>query len=65
MATPMLGNRRSSMEIVYQVLSLCGNGGAGKTAIMYRGNLSYTQLQKYPSVLSAQHLIEKDPEAKY
>jgi predicted transcriptional regulator len=59
------GSLRSSMEIVYQVLSLCGNGGVGKTAIMYRGNLSYKQLQKYLSALSAQHLIEEDPEGKY
>ena len=34
MATPVLGSRRSNLEIVTDILALCAYGGAGKTLIL-------------------------------
>lgn len=50
----MFENRRSEIEIVAEILRLSLHG-ARKTEILYRGNLSYTQLMNYLSFL-----LEKD-----
>ena len=60
MSTKLMSGRRSSVEIIYEILSLCGNGGINKTAIMYRSNLSYDQLRKYLAMLSEEDLIAKN-----
>ena len=60
MTSPVMGRRRSSMEIVHKILPVCTEGGCTKTTIMYRSNLSYHQLQRYLSLLSSQQLIDKD-----
>jgi predicted transcriptional regulator len=65
MATPVLGSRRSNLEIVYDILALCDNGGVGKTAVMYGANLSYTLLQRYLSSLSSHYLIQMDSVGRY
>ena len=57
--------RRSSVEIVHDILSLCDNGGVNKTAIMYRGNLSYDQLRRYLSVLCEEALVIKTEAGRY
>ena len=57
MATSLLGARRSAVEIVHEILSLCNNGGLNKTAIMYRSNLSYDQLRRYLSALCSDDLL--------
>ena len=51
MSTALMGRRRSAVEIIQEILSLCNDGGLNKTAIMYRSNLSYDQLRKYLSAL--------------
>jgi len=50
----MVNNRRSEMEIIAEILTLTQNG-AKKTEILYKGYLSYNQLNKYINFL-----IEKD-----
>ena len=50
----MVNNRRSELDIISKILDL-SKSGAKKTEILYRGNLSYTQLQSY-----LPFLIEKD-----
>lgn len=52
----MLTNRRSSIEVVADMLRL---GEAGKTEIMYSANMSYKQLQKYLRFLLDLKLIDK------
>ncbi|MFC2022765.1 winged helix-turn-helix domain-containing protein [Chloroflexota bacterium] len=52
----MLSNRRSSIEVVADMLRL---GEAGKTEIMYSANMSYAQLQKYLKFLLELNLIDK------
>ena len=52
----MLSNRRSSIEVIADMLRL---GEAGKTEIMYSANMSYFQLQKYLSFLLKLGLIDK------
>ena len=65
MSTSMVVGRRSSVEIVHDILSLCDNGGINKTAIMYRGNLNYNQLRKYLSALCEEALVTKTETGKY
>ena len=45
--TMQLGDRRSAIEIIADILRLLRLGEAGKTEIMYTVNLSYSQIQKY------------------
>ena len=59
MAKPLLGGRRSTIEILFEILSACGNGGRNKTAIMYRCNLSYDQLVRYLTYMCSQELLVK------
>lgn len=51
MSTALMGRRRSAVEIIQEILSLCNDGGLNKTAIMYRSNLTCDQLRKYLSAL--------------
>jgi len=60
MPSQVTGGRRSAIEIVHEILSVCDNGGCNKTAIMYRSNLSYEQLRRYLSLLSTQQLIDRN-----
>ena len=60
MATALMGRRRSAVEIVHEILSLCDDGGLNKTAIMYRSNLSYDQLRRYLGALDDDGLLFKD-----
>jgi len=65
MLTNVIGGRRSAAEIVLEILALCNIGSIGKTAIMYRCNLSYEQLSHYLSNLSDQNVIVKDHSGHY
>jgi len=53
--------RRSRLEIMHSILSLCQQGKAGKTHIMYHSDLSWRQLQKYLETLTAMGLLEVNP----
>ena len=50
--------RRSNIEIIGDMLRV-GTNGAGKTEIMYSANMSYSQLQKYLSLLISQGFIDR------
>lgn len=50
----LLSNRRSTIEVAADILRINGS----KTAIMYGGNLSYAQTQKYLRILTEQGFIE-------
>ena len=58
MARTEIGSRRSAVEIIYEILSLCEGVGVKKTAIMYGSNLSHDQLVRYLSYLTDQGMIE-------
>lgn len=51
--------RRSSIEVLRDVLISCNQDGSGKTRIMYGARLSYQQLMQYISSLIANGLIDK------
>jgi predicted transcriptional regulator len=55
---PAVGRRRSSIEIIADMLRV-GENGAGKTEIMYSANMSYSQIQKYLEYLVNQGFIVK------
>ena len=56
---------RSRTEIVSNILE-AANGGATKTKIMYKGFLSYAQLQEYLAILLANGLLEhNEKEGKF
>lgn len=65
MSSALAAGRRSTIEIVHDILSLCDNGDINKTAIMYRGNLSYDQLRRYLSTLCNEALIAKTDSGRY
>ena len=48
--------RRDQMSIIADILEI-SRGGILKTQIMYRGNLSYLQLNRYLSLLLSSGLI--------
>jgi predicted transcriptional regulator len=50
MAKSSIGSRRSTVEIIFDILSVCSDG-ANKTAIMYQSNLSHDQLARYLTYL--------------
>ena len=65
MLNPMTGARRSTIEIVKEVLSVCSGQGSIKTAIMYRSNLSHGQLTRYLTLLFDRGLLEKNQDGLY
>ena len=65
MSNLITGGRRSAVEIIRQILSVCADGGANKTCIMYNSNLSYDQLRKYISLLTTQELIHRDEKGRF
>ena len=52
----MVNNRRSEIEIIGQILSL-SRSGAKKTEILYKCNLSYTQLHNYLDFLVGKEIV--------
>lgn len=50
----LFSDRRSSLDVAADILRINGS----KTAIMYGGNLSYAQTQKYLRILTEQGFIE-------
>ena len=52
-------HRRSSIDIIYEILCLLRLGATGKTEIMYTVNLSFHQIQKYLNRMIELGLIEK------
>ena len=65
MLNRIMSRRRSSIDILHDILKLCDNGGIRKTAIMYRGNLSYDQLRRYLAVLTRQEIVAKNDLGNY
>ena len=65
MSKGIMGQRRSAVEIVHNILSVCNNGRVNKTAIMYRSNLSYRQMARYLDLLRERELIGVDDEGGY
>ncbi|HID25942.1 MAG TPA: DUF4364 domain-containing protein [Thermoplasmata archaeon] len=53
----VVNTRRCEIEIIREILSLATRG-AKKTQILYKTNLSYTQLQEYLSFLLNSHSLE-------
>ena len=65
MQNRILSRRRSSIDILHDILMLCENGGVKKTTIMYRGNLSYDQLRRYLTVLTKQEIVARSDSGDY
>lgn len=55
----MIGEKRSSLEILSEVIRLAGQGHK-KTRIMYGANLSYDMLTKYMEFLLAKGYVTVD-----
>lgn len=53
-----VNRRRSDIEIMGDVLRM-GKSGAGKTRLMYRVDMSYSQTQKYLWFLTSQGFLIK------
>jgi predicted transcriptional regulator len=57
-ATGRTERHRSKVDIVYDILVSATGGGAKKTHILYKANISSTQVENYFSALLAHNLIE-------
>lgn len=55
---PKTERHRSKVDIVYDIL-VSAMGGAKKTHILYKANISSTQVENYFSALLAHNLLEK------
>ena len=58
-------SQRSALEIVGDVLLVCADGGAKKTRIMYRANMSHEMLRHYLPMLLMRGLLAKSPDAVF
>ena len=54
----MVNNRRSELDIITEILNL-SKEGSKKTDILYKGNLSYTQIQNYLPFLIDKDVLEE------
>ncbi len=54
----MVNSRRSEFDIINEMLNMAKNG-VKKTELIYKGNLSYHQLQKYLSYLLDKDILEE------
>jgi predicted transcriptional regulator len=54
----MVNNRRSKLDIIAEILDL-SKEGTKKTNILYKGNLSYTQIQSYLPFLIEKDMLEE------
>jgi len=54
----MINVRRSELDIITKILKLSING-TKKTNIMYKSNLSYTQIQNYLPFLIKKQILEE------
>jgi predicted transcriptional regulator len=54
----MFNNRRSELDIVVDILNLSKNG-VNKTSILYKTNLSYSQLKSYLSILIEKNILKE------
>ncbi len=57
----MDGGRRSSIEIIGEILRLSADG-AGRTRIMYAVNMSHSQMKKYIEFLILHGFLNEMPE---
>ena len=56
---PSAERHRSKVDIVYDILASAMGGGAKKTHILYKANISSTQVENYFSALLGHKLLEK------
>lgn len=56
---PRTERHRSKVDIVYDILVSAMGGGAKKTHILYKANISSRQVVNYFSALLAHNLLEK------
>jgi len=56
---PKTERHRSKVDIVYDILVSAMGGGAKKTHILYKANISSIQVENYFSALLAHNLLEK------
>lgn len=56
---PRVERHRSKVDIVYDILVSAMGGGAKKTHILYKANISSTQVESYFSALLDHDLLER------
>jgi len=54
-----MNGRRTSIQIMAEVLRLADGEGMGKTGIMYAANMSHSQLGKYLSFLTEKGFLQQ------
>ena len=59
-----MNNRRGTIDIARRILSLAKDDAVNRTHIMYKANLSHTQLKAYLEFLIKQELLKESPREK-
>ena len=65
MVSRVMRTRRSVIELVYEMLSACSNGGINKTSIMCSCEMSYNQMSRYLTKLCDQGLVRAGSDGQY
>ena len=65
MVTTMIGNRRASIDILFDVLTACRGRPLNENAIMSHCSLSDQQLHRYLNFMSARNLVQSDEEGRF
>ncbi len=60
----MLGERRSSFEIIYNILCE-SRAGINKTRLVYKTNLNFHVMERYLELLTSRGLLILEPKNRY
>lgn len=65
MVTTLIGSRRASIDILFDVLTACRSSSLNENAIMSHCSLNYQQLHRYLNFMSARNLVQSDEEGRF
>ncbi|MCH8310601.1 MAG: hypothetical protein IIB17_08935 [Chloroflexi bacterium] len=65
MVTTLIGSRRASIDILFDVLTACRGHFLNENAIMSQCSLSNQQLDRYLNFMSARNLVESDEDGRF
>ena len=65
MDTTLIGSRRASIDILFDVLTACRGRSLNENAIMSHCSLSNQQLNRYLNFMSARNLVQSDEEGRF
>ena len=65
MEMPLIGSRRASIDILFDVLTACRGRSLNESAIMAHCSLSNQQLNRYLNFMSARDLVQSNEDGRF